>query len=141
MNHKKSLLIVLTLVAAIAGFICFRVSQKENSVDPEEYLEHIVNAAEDVLDGDIQQISKTELIATFVYGHETESDNTSIFGQNCLNVNCTQFTFRQSLIAFPFFQISFGCQRSCYIIPVNYATLLTISPFCFCFNYLSTAHP
>lgn len=74
MNKKKSLLIVLAL-AAVAGVICFRVSPKENSVDPEEYLEHIVNAAEDVLDGDIQQISKTELVATLVYGHEAESDN------------------------------------------------------------------
>lgn len=75
MNKKKILLIVLALAAAVVGVFCSRVSQKENSVDPEEYLEHIVNAAEDVLDGDIQQISKTELVATLVYGHEAESDN------------------------------------------------------------------
>lgn len=75
MNKKKILLIVLALAAAVAGFFCSRVSQKENAVDPEDYLEHIENAAEEVLDGDIQQISKTELVATLVYGHETESDN------------------------------------------------------------------
>ncbi len=75
MNKKKSLLIVLALAATVAGVICSRVSQRDSSVDPEEYLGHIVNAAEDVLDGDIQQISKTELVATLVYGHETESDN------------------------------------------------------------------
>jgi hypothetical protein len=75
MNKKQILLIVLALTAAVAGIFCSRVSQKENSVDPEEYLEHIVNAAEDVLDGDIQQISKTELVATLVYGHDAESDN------------------------------------------------------------------
>lgn len=72
MNKKQILLIVLALTAAVAGIFCSRVSQKENSVDPEEYLEHIVNAAEDVLDGDIQQISKTELVATLVYGHDAE---------------------------------------------------------------------
>lgn len=75
MNKKKILLIVLALAAAVAGVFCSRVSQRDSSVDPEEYLGHIVNAAEDVLDGDIQQISKTELVATLVYGHETESDN------------------------------------------------------------------
>lgn len=76
MNKKKILLIVLALLAAaVAGVFCARVSQEENSVDPEEYLEPIVNAAEEVLDGDIQQIFKTELVATLVYGHETESDN------------------------------------------------------------------
>lgn len=75
MNKKKILLIVLALAAAVAGVFCARVSQEENSADPEEYLEPIVNAAEEVLDGDIQQIFKTELVATLVYGHETESDN------------------------------------------------------------------
>lgn len=75
MNKKKSLLIVLALAATVVGVICSRVSQRDSSVDPEEYLGHIVNAAEDVLDGDIQQISKTELVATLVYGHGAESDN------------------------------------------------------------------
>lgn len=34
-----------------------------------------MKAAEEVLGEDIQQVSKTELVATLTYGHETDKDN------------------------------------------------------------------
>ena len=74
MNKKKILLIVVAIVVA-AGIIVAVVSQKEKEMDPEEFLERFEQAAEEVLGEDIQQVSKTELVATLTYGHETDKDN------------------------------------------------------------------
>lgn len=75
MERKNFLLVVLVLATVIVGIGYFRFSQKEKAAAPEEHLEHIVKAAEEVLDGDILQVSKTELIATLMYSHETGSEN------------------------------------------------------------------
>lgn len=75
MNKKKILLIVLAVVIVAVGIIFALISQKEKKVDPEEFLEHFEQAAEEVLGEDIHQVSKTELVATLTYGHETDKDN------------------------------------------------------------------
>ena len=75
MNKKKILLIVLAIAVVAAGVIFAVVSQKEKEMDSEEFLERFEQAAEEVLGEDIQQVSKTELVATLTYGHETDKDN------------------------------------------------------------------
>ena len=75
MNKKKILLIVLAMVIIAVGIIVAVVSQKEKEINPEEFLERFEQAAEEVLGEDIQQVSKTELVATLTYGHETDKDN------------------------------------------------------------------
>ena len=75
MNKKKILLIVLAIAVVVAGVIFAVVSQKEKEMDPEEFLERFEQAAEEVLGEDIHQVSKTELVATLTYGHETDKDN------------------------------------------------------------------
>lgn len=74
MNKKKILLIVVAIVVAV-GIVVAVVSQKEKEMDPKEFLERFEQAAEEVLGEDIQQVSKTELVATLTYGHETDKDN------------------------------------------------------------------
>ena len=75
MNKKKNLLIAFTVIIVAFGIIAAIVSQKEKDIDPEEVLERFVQAAEEVLGEDIQQVSKTELVATLTYGTETDKDN------------------------------------------------------------------
>ena len=75
MNKKKILLIVVAIVVVAAGIIIAVVSQKEKEMDPEEFLERFEQAAEEVLGENIKQVSKTELVATLTYGHETDKDN------------------------------------------------------------------
>ena len=74
MNKKKILLIVVAIVVAV-GIVVAVVSQKEKEMVPKEFLERFEQAAEEVLGEDIQQVSKTELVATLTYGHETDKDN------------------------------------------------------------------
>ena len=75
MNKKKILLIVVAIVVVAVGIIVAVVSQKEKEMDPEKFLERFEQAAEEVLGEDVQQVSKTELVATLTYGHETDKDN------------------------------------------------------------------
>lgn len=75
MNKKKILLIVFTVIIVAFGIIIAVVSQKEKEMDPEKFLERFEQAAEEVLGEDVQQVSKTELVATLTYGHETDKDN------------------------------------------------------------------
>ena len=75
MNKKKILLIVFAIIIVAVGIVTAVVPQKEKEMDPEEFLERFEQAAEEVLGEDIQQISKTELVATLTYGHETDKDN------------------------------------------------------------------
>lgn len=75
MNKKKILLIVFAVIIVVAGIVAAVVSQKENEMDPEEFLEHFEQAAEEVLGEDVKKISKTELAATLTYGDQTDEDN------------------------------------------------------------------
>lgn len=75
MNKKKIILIVFTVVIVAVGIVIAVVSQKEKEMKPEEFLERFEQTAEEVLGEDIQQVSKTELVATLTYGHETDKDN------------------------------------------------------------------
>ena len=75
MNKKKILLIVLAMAIIAVGIVVTVVLQKEKEMNPEEFLERFEQAAEEVLGEDIQQVSKTELVATLTYGHETDKDN------------------------------------------------------------------
>lgn len=68
MNRKKTFIIVLVIAAVAVGAIFALVSQKEKEMNPEEFLERFEKAAEEVLGEDIQQVSKTELVATLTYG-------------------------------------------------------------------------
>ena len=75
MNRKKTFFIVLIIAVVAVGAIFALTSQKEKEMNPEEFLERFEKAAEEVLGEDIQQVSKTELVATLTYGHETDKDN------------------------------------------------------------------
>lgn len=75
MNRKKTFFIVLAIAVVAIGVIFTLASQKEKEMNPEEFLERFEKAAEEVLGEDIQQVSKTELVATLTYGHETDKDN------------------------------------------------------------------
>ena len=75
MNRKKTFFIVLVIAVVAVGTIFALMSQKEKEMNPEEFLERFEKAAEEVLGEDIQQVSKTELVATLTYGHETDKDN------------------------------------------------------------------
>ena len=75
MNRKKTFFNVLVIAIVAVGVIFAVASQKEKEMNPEEFLERFEKAAEEVLGEDIQQVSKTELVATLTYGHETDKDN------------------------------------------------------------------
>lgn len=75
MNRKKTFFIVLVIAVVAVGAIFALVSQKEKEMNPEEFLERFEKAAEEVLGEDIQQVFKTELVATLTCGHETDKDN------------------------------------------------------------------
>ena len=75
MNKKKILLIVVSIIIVVIGIVAAAVSQEEKEMYPDEFLEQFEQAAEEVLSEDIQQVSKTELVATFTYGNETDKDN------------------------------------------------------------------
>lgn len=75
MNKKKILLIVFAVVVVTVVVVFAVTSQKEKEMDPDEFLERFEQAAEEVLGEDVQQISKTELVATITYGNETDKDN------------------------------------------------------------------
>ena len=75
MNRKKTFFIVLVIAVVAVGAIFALTSQKEKEMNPEEFLERFEKAAEEVLGEDIKQVSKTELVATITYGHETDKDN------------------------------------------------------------------
>ena len=75
MNRKKTFFIFLAIAVVVVGAILALAYQKEKEMNPEEFLERFENAAEEVLGEDIQQVSKTELVATLTYGHETDKDN------------------------------------------------------------------
>lgn len=85
MNRKKTFFIVLVIAVVVVGVIFALVTQKEKEMNPEEFLERFENAAEEVLGEDIQQVSKTELVATLTYGHETDKDN-NIYNRNLLHI-------------------------------------------------------
>ena len=89
MNKKKILLIVFAIIIVAVGIVTAVVPQKEKEMDPEEFLERFEQAAEEVLGEDIQQISKTELVATLTYGHET--DNTHRLSSQ--NISSTLYEF------------------------------------------------
>ena len=73
MNKKKILLIVFAIIIVSVGIVTAVVPQKEKEMDPEEFPERFEQAAEEILGEDIQQISKTELVATLTFGHETDN--------------------------------------------------------------------
>lgn len=73
MNKKKILLIVFAVIIVAVGIVTAVVPQKEKEMDPEEFPERFEQAAEEILGEDIQQISKTELVATLTFGHETDN--------------------------------------------------------------------
>ena len=73
--RKKTFFIVLVIAVVAVGAIFALTSQKEKEMNPEEFLERFEKAAEEVLGEDIKQVSKTELVATITYGHETDKDN------------------------------------------------------------------
>ena len=75
MNRKKTFFNVLVIAIVAVGVIFAVASQKEKEMNPEEFLERFEKAAEEVLGEDIQQVSKTELVATLTYGHETDKNN------------------------------------------------------------------
>lgn len=75
MNRKKTFFIVLVIAVVAVGAIFALTSQKEKEMNLEEFLERFEKAAEEVLGEDIKQVSKTELVATITYGHETDKDN------------------------------------------------------------------
>ena len=75
MNRKKTFFIVLVIAVVAVGAIFDLTSQKEKEMNPEEFPERFEKATEEVLGEDIQQVSKTELVATLTYGHETDKDN------------------------------------------------------------------
>lgn len=75
MNKNKILLIVFAVIIVAVGIVVAVVSQKEKEMNSEEFLERFEQVAEEVLGEDIQQISKTELVATLTYGHETDKGN------------------------------------------------------------------
>ena len=75
MNRKKIFFVALVIAVVADGAIFALTSQKEKEMNPEEFLERFEKAAEEVLGEDIQQVSKTELVATLTYGHETDKDN------------------------------------------------------------------
>ena len=75
MNRKKTFFIVLVIAIVAVGAIFAMASQKEKEMNPDEFLVRFEKAAEEVLGEDIQQVSKTELVATLTYGHETDKDN------------------------------------------------------------------
>lgn len=75
MNKKKILLIVFSVVIVAVGIIFAVISQKEKEMDPEEFVKRFEQAAEEVLGEEVQQVSKTELVATMTYGSETDKDN------------------------------------------------------------------
>jgi len=75
MNKKKNLFIFFVVIIVAVGAICAVVSQKEKKIDPEEFLERFEQATEEVLGEDVQQVSKTELVTTITYSHETDKDN------------------------------------------------------------------
>ena len=75
MNKKKVLFIVLAIAVVVVGVIFTLESQKEKEMNPEAFLDRFEKAAEEVLGEDIQQVSKTELVATLTYSNETDKDN------------------------------------------------------------------
>ena len=75
MSKKRVLLIAFAFVIVAVGIVAAVVSQKQKEMDTQEFLQRFEKAAEEVLGEDIQQVSKTELIATLTYGHETDKDN------------------------------------------------------------------
>ena len=75
MNRKKIFFIVLAIAVVAVGIIFALASQKEKEMNLKEFLERFEQAADKVLGEDIQQVSKTELVATLGYGHETDKDN------------------------------------------------------------------
>lgn len=75
MNRKKIFFVALVIAVVAIVAIFALTSQKEKEMNPEEFLERFEKAAEEVLGEDIQQVSKTELVVTLTYGHETDKDN------------------------------------------------------------------
>ena len=75
MNKKKVLFIVLAIAVVVVGVIFTLESQKEKEMNPEAFLDRFEKAAEEILGEDIQQVSKTELVATLTYSNETDKDN------------------------------------------------------------------
>lgn len=75
MNKKKILLIVFAVIIVAVGIIFAVISQKEKEMAPEEFVKRFEQAAEEVLGEEVQQVSKTELVATMTYGSETDKDN------------------------------------------------------------------
>ena len=75
MNRKKIFFVALVIAVVAVGAIFALTSQKEKEMNQEEFLERFEKAAEEVLGEDVQQVSKTELVATLTYGHETDKDN------------------------------------------------------------------
>ena len=103
MNRKKTFFIVLVIAVVVVGVIFALVTQKEKEMNPEEFLERFENAAEKILGEDIQQVSKTELVATLTYGHETDKDNNiyyrilkTIYGEagDPSSITCLLYTSR-----------------------------------------------
>ena len=72
MSKKNIFLIILIFVVTAAGIVASITAQKKNEMNPDKFLEQFEQAAEKALGEDIQQVSKTELVATLTYVHETD---------------------------------------------------------------------
>ena len=71
MGKKKYLLIIYVVVIVVVAFTM--ISRKE--MELEEALERFERVVGEVLSEDFQRVSKTEIIATIIYGHDTDKTN------------------------------------------------------------------
>lgn len=72
---KKTITIVVLSILVIVGVGAAVSFHKEPKTDFDNFAEKFEQAAEEVLKEDIKKVSKTELVATMTYGHETDKDN------------------------------------------------------------------
>jgi len=75
MKKKKIGWTVFLTAVALIGIVAVRSLMKEPESDFDKLAKRLEQAAEEVLDEDVQKVSKTELIATITYGDETDKDN------------------------------------------------------------------
>lgn len=73
---KKKIIAIIVLSLLVIVSVAATVSFHENpKTDFDNFAEKFEQAAEEVLEEDIKKVSKTELVATMTYGHETDKDN------------------------------------------------------------------
>lgn len=72
---KKTITAIILFILVIAGIAAVLFFHSKQEPDFDEFAEKFEKAAEEALNEDITKVSKTELVATMTYGHETEKDN------------------------------------------------------------------